>query len=446
MAAAVQSALVSTDPALLKAESIAAPFITGIAIIALFFGGLGGWAYVAPLNGAVLAPAVVRVEGNRKSVQHLDGGIVAEIRIAEGDRVERDQVLIVLDTTQAQAVVTLMTKQFDALQAQEARLVAEQNDLERITFPRTLLDRRDDPAIRTLLASEELQFSTRLTALRGQVSLLRQKSTQLQQQIRGSEAQLRSQVEQLRLIREELVAAKELFEKGHATLVRVRQLERNASALEGQAGDIDATIARLRQQIAESELQAIQLRNERFSTVAAELRDTQGKLLDMAPRLSSALDNLQRAEIRAPESGFIVGLTAFTVGGVIARGERIMDIVPDKEQLVLEAAIGVDDITEVTPGMTVEVSFAALKQRTAPIIYGTLTQISADRISDPRGGMPYFRGIVTIPPENLAEVKDELRLAPGMNANVMIPTTARTALSYLIRPFTASFEKAFREK
>jgi HlyD family type I secretion membrane fusion protein len=166
----------------------------------------------------------------------------------------------------------------------------------------------------------------------------------------------------------------------------------------------------------------------------------------MAPRLSSALDNLQRAEIRAPESGFIVGLTAFTVGGVIARGERIMDIVPDKEQLVLEAAIGVDDITEVTPGMSVEISFAALKQRTAPVIHGTLTQISADRISDPRAAAPYYRGIVAISPESLAEAKDELRLAPGMNASVLIPTTARTALSYLVRPFTASFDKAFREK
>jgi HlyD family type I secretion membrane fusion protein len=446
MAAETTSPLVSNDPELLRAESIAGPFLAGVAIIALFFGGLGGWAYVAPLTGAVMAPGVVRVEGNRKSVQHLEGGIVAEIRVAEGDHVERDQVLMVLDTTQSQAVVTLMGKQNDALLAQEARLVAEQTDADRITFPPSLANRRDDPSIRTLLQSEDLQFSTRQTAIRGQIGLQRQRIAQLQQQIRGAESQLRSQVEQLRLIREELVAAKELFDKGYGTLLRVRQLERNASALEGQAGDIEATIARLRQQIVEAELQMVQVRNERFSTVATELRDTQGKLLDMTPRLSAATDNLQRAELRAPESGFVVGLTAFTIGGVIQRGERIMDIVPDGDQLVLEVAIGVDDVTDVKPGMEVEVSFSALKQRTAPIIYGTLTQISADRISDPRSAVPYYRGIVTISPESLAEVKDDLRLSPGMNGTVMIPTTARTALSYLIRPFTASFEKAFREK
>ena len=446
MAAEATSPLVSTDPELLKAESIAGPFLSGLAIIGLFFGGLGSWAYVAPLTGAVMAPGVVRVEGNRKSVQHLDGGIVTEIRVAEGDRVERDQILLVLDTTQSQAVVTLMGKQSDALLAQEARLVAEQTDAERIVFPASLANRRDDPAIRTLLTSEELQFTTRMTAIRGQIGLQRQRVAQLQQQIRGAESQLRSQVEQLRLIREELAAAKDLFDKGYGTLLRVRQLERNASALEGQAGDIEATIARLRQQIVEAELQMVQVRNERFSTVATELRDTQGRLLDMAPRLSAALDNLQRAEVRSPETGYVVGLTAFTVGGVIQRGERIMDIVPDGDQLVLEVAIGVDDVTDVKTGMQVEVTFSALKSRTAPIIYGTLTQISADRISDPRSAMPYYRGIVTIAQDSLDEVKDELRLSPGMNGNVMIPTTARTALSYLIRPFTASFERAFREK
>jgi HlyD family type I secretion membrane fusion protein len=421
------------------------PMLLGLSVLVLFFFGLGGWAAYAPLTGAVVAPAVVKVEGNRKSIQHLDGGIVKEIKVKEGDRVEVNQVVIVLDDTQARAAVAVLAQQADVHRAQEARLMAEREEAKTIQFPGDLIKRRENADVATLLDTEQKQFTARRTALAGQIDVLRQRKEALEEQIKGLDAQRISVKEQLELIDEELKDQRKLFEKNLTLRSRVLQLERTAVALKGQHGEIIAGIARARQGIGEVESQMIQVRNERNTEVAKDLRETQAKLLDLVPRLQAAQDVLDRTVIRTPYGGFVVGLSVFSVGGVIARGDRVMDVVPTMTELMVEASINVDDIHDVHPGMRAEVHFTAYKQRVVPIIHGTVTHVSADRLTDQKTGAPYYTALVKVDEKELAEAK-EVKLHPGMAATVMIPTKERTALDYLLGPVVSAFDQAFRQK
>lgn len=420
----------------------------GLAIIAVFFGGLGGWAAYAPLNGAVVAPAVVKVEGNRKTIQHLDGGIVKELRVREGDRVEAGQTVIVLDDTQQRASVTMLSQQHDAYRAQQARLVAERDGAAQIAFPPDLIARRGEAEVAAIVEAERRQFEIRRTGLAGQVSVLKQRLRELEEQIRGSQAQETAQREQLALVAEQLKDQRYLMERGLTQRSRVLELERTAASIGGQAGEIAGNIAKSRQAIGEVELQIVQLQNERMTEIAKDLRDTQDKLLDLPPKLLAARDVLYRTELRSPYSGHVVGLAVFSVGGVIGKGEKVMDIVPARNELTVEASIGVDDVHEVRPGMRAEVQFLAFKQRVAPKIDGEVTHVSADRLTDAKTGVPYYTALIRVDEASLAEAKNkaELDLQPGMSASVMIPTRERTALDYLLGPVIGSFDHAFREK
>jgi HlyD family type I secretion membrane fusion protein len=429
-------------------DSARGPICMGLAVIALFFGGLGGWAAWAPLNGAVIGPAVVKVEGNRKTIQHLDGGIVKELRVREGDRVEAGQTVIVLDDTQPRATVTMLAQQHDAYRAQQARLLAERDEAEAIVFPADLVQRRDNAQVAGILGGETRQFAIRRAGLAGQISVLQQRIQQLEQQIRGAQAQEASQREQLALIREQLNDQRYLLDKGLAQRPRVLELERTAAAIVGREGEIVGHIAKSRQEIGEIELRIVQLHNDRMTEIAKDLRDTQDKLLDLPPKLQAAEDVLYRSELRSPYSGYVVGLSMFSVGGVIGKGEKVMDIVPSRNELTVEANINVDDIYEVRPGMRAEVQFLGFKQRVLPTIYGEVTQVSADRLTEPKTNVPYYTALIRVDESDLAEAKrtKNIELSPGMSATVMIPTRERTALDYLLGPVVASFEHAFREK
>ncbi len=417
----------------------------GVGVLTLFFGGLGGWAATAPLTGAVVAPAVVKVEGNRKSIQHLDGGIVRELKVREGDRVEAGQTVIVLEDTQARASVAVLAQQRDVSLAQEARLIAERDGASEVSFSRDLVARRDHPDVATLLDTETRQFAVRRTALTGQIAVLKQRVEALQEQIKGLEAQQISTKEQIELIAAELKDQHDLLRKNLTLRSRVLQLERSASALKGQSGEIAANIARARQTIGEVEMQMMQLRNERMTEVAKDLRETQAKLLDVIPRLQAAQDALDRTVIRTPYAGYVVALAVFSVGGVIVRGEKVMDVVPTMDELAIEASVNVDDIHDVLPGMRAEVHFTAYKQRVLPVIRATVMQVSADRLTDPKTSVPYYTALIKVDEKDLAEAKD-VKLYPGMAATVMIPTKERTALDYLLSPVMTSFDAAFRQK
>jgi membrane fusion protein, type I secretion system len=435
----------STAP---PSDSARAAIWTGFAVIALFFGGLGGWAAFAPLDGAVIGSAVVKVEGNRKTIQHLDGGIVKELRVREGDRVEAGQTVILLDDTQPRAAVTMLSQQLDAHRAQQARLLAERDDAEAIVFPADLLQRRDNAQVAGILGGENRQFAIRRAGLTGQVAVLQQRMQQHEEQIRGARAQQASQREQLALVRAQLKDQHYLLDKGLAQRPSVLELERTAAAIIGREGEITGQIAKSRQEIGEIELRIVQLRNDRMTEIASDLRDTQDKLLDLPPKLQAAEDVLHRTELRSPYAGYVVGLSIFSVGGVIAQGEKVMDIVPSRNELAVEANINVDDIHELHPGMAAKVQFLGFSRRVVPTIFGEVTQVSADRLTDAKTNAPYYTASIRLDENDLDEAKrtKHLELHPGMSATVMIPTQERTALDYLLGPLVASIGHAFREK
>jgi len=426
-------------------DSARGAMMAGAAIMAAFFLGLGGWAAFAPLNSAAVAPAVVKVEGNRKSVQHLEGGIVKELRVSEGDKVATEQTLILLDDTQARAAVDVYSKQYDELTAQEARLIAERDGAAAVQFPQALIARRAEPDVAAIIAGQTNLFKSRRTTLTGTVDVLRKKISQTQEQIVGLEGQAAAYKRQLQSTHNENNGLRDLFKKGYVPRQRMLELERSEAALEGQIAEVSSNILRARQSIEEVNVQIVQAQSDRLAQVANDLRDVQVKLLEIGPKVSSAKETLRRTEIRSPYAGVVVGLTAFSVGGVISPGEKIMDVVPEKGGLIVEATVAPEDVKDLHVGMRAEVHLTAYKQRTVPIIHGKVLQVSAERLTDTKTGTGYYLAQVKVDEQELAELKD-VRLAPGMPALVMIPTGERSALDYLLRPLTDSLNKSFREK
>lgn len=426
-------------------DSIRRPALVGWLIVAVFFGGFGLWSVQAPLNGAVVATGVVKVEGNRKSIQHLDGGIVKALRVKDGDHVQAGDVLLVLDETQAKAEYQVLSEQYLVLRATEARLLTELANGKELVMPAALAERSDDPYVAGIWSGQLKQFESRRAALDGQRKVIGEKIRQLQSQIDGGEAQVKAFGEQLESVRAEAASVAPLVEKMLLPRPRLLQLERTAYGLEGQIADARANIAKSRQAIAEQELQIAQLGNDRMADITKELHEVQARLLEVIPKRTNARAVLGRMEIRSPYTGRVVGLNVFSVGGVIQRGEKILDIVPDEDALTIEAQVAVEDISEVRPDMRAEVRLTAYQQRLLPLIHGEVVRVSADRLTDPRTNNPYY--VVSVRPDTteLARLPD-IRLYPGMPATVTIPTESRTAFDYLVGPLAASFNKAFRQK
>jgi HlyD family type I secretion membrane fusion protein len=417
----------------------------GIAIVLLFFGGLGTWAALAPLAGAIVAEGVVKVEANRQAVQHLEGGLVKEILVKEGELVREGQVLVRLDEITAKANADVLTAQYDALRALEARLVAERDAQQQIQFPDDLMARQYEPETASMLTGQINLFEARRRAFDGQRQLQEQKIAQLDDQIAGYDAQVKSNQRQMALIAEEAKGTRELWQKGWAPKTKVLALDRQTASLDGARGEAAANIARSKQQIGEARLQILQLTKDRLSEVADQLREAQTKLLDVEPRLRAARDTLEHTELKAPRGGYVVGLTAFTVGGVIAKGDHVLDVVPIESPLIVEGQVKPEDIEGLHPGVAAEVRLSAYKQRVVPKVHGTVTEVSADRITEPRNNVSYYQIHVALDQDELKALPS-VRLAPGMPAEIMVPTTARTALDYLLAPITAGFDKALREK
>jgi membrane fusion protein, type I secretion system len=426
-------------------ESITRVAAVGWLIIAIFFGLFGTWAAIAPLKGAVVANGLIKVEGNRKSVQHLEGGIVKELRVKEGDRVTAGDIVMVLDDSQARAEHEVLTRDLIVLRATEERLRTELAHHTQMTFPQDLKAYGDDRYVQEVWDAQVHQMEVRLAALDGQRQVIKEKIAQLESQIVGLEAQIRAYSSQVGSIKDERNSILPLMERGLVARPRVLQLERTADGLDGQIADAKANIAKARQAIAEQVQQTAQLDNDRMTDVAKDLRDTQAKLLEVIPKLMHARSVLDRIEIRSPYTGRVVGLSVFSVGGVINRGDKIMDVVPDRESLVVEAQVAVEDISQVHPDMRAEVHLTAYKQRTTPIVHGDVIQVSADRLTDGKTNNPYFVALVRVDEDELADLP-HIRLYPGMPATVMIPTVERTALDYLVGPLVMSFNHAFRQR
>jgi HlyD family type I secretion membrane fusion protein len=429
-------------------DSMRSAAIAGWVIILLFFGGFGAWAVTAPLHGAVVANGFVRVEGNRKSIQHLDGGIVKTLNVKDGDHVNAGDVLIMLDDNQARAEYNVLSQQLIVLRATEERLKAELAGASSLTMPKDLKAASDEhPDAVGIWNGQVHQFESRVAALAGARSIIKEKIAQLEAQIVGSDAQEKSYREQYDSVIKEKESLTSLVERGLVPKPRYLQLERSGQALGGQAAEAAANTAKARQGIAEQMQQTAQLDNDRMTEVTKDLRETQAKMLEVIPKLANAKAVLGRVDIRSPYSGEVVGLTVFSVGGVIMRGDKLMDVVPARDALIVEAQIAVDDIANVHPNMGADVHLIAYKQRITPVVRGNVIQVSADRLTEKRDGHdnPYYVALVRLDQADLDELP-QVQLYPGMPATVMIQTVERTALDYLVGPLMMSFNRAFRQK
>lgn len=424
---------------------VSKPITIGVIILVLFFGGFIGWAAFAPLGSAAIASGVVGVEGNTKTIQHLEGGIVDEILVKDGDFVTKGQILLTLQETQAQASLKLIRGRKMVALAELARLTAERDKEDTLVFSSWLLERQANLQVMKAMEGQQSIFDARLLARNGQKTILGQKIAQLDEEIKGLQGQIRSSNRQIELIKEEIRDVSELVKKRLAKTTRLRSLQRNAAELSGNRSQNLARIAQSNQAIGEIQLQISELGNAVLNEAVSELKNVQSMLFDLEEQERASVDVLNRTEIKAPNSGIVVNLSIFTTGGVIRSGDTLMDIVPMDQDLIVEAEVNTADIDVVQVGAAAHIRFPAFSQRTSQPVEGTVIGVSADSILNERSGAYYYQAIVRIDSLEGSNLKIE-QLRPGMQADVMIATGERTALDYFMNPILLSFNRAMTEQ
>jgi len=419
---------------------------TGMIVVGVFVIGFLGWAAVAPLDSALVAQGVVVVETHRKTIQHLEGGIVNTIYVTDGQKVAAGQPLVQLDDTEAKASLDLVRGQADALAAQQARLEAERDNADKINFPADLLARQgSDPKVAEAIRGEQNTFDTHRATLAKQQDIYNQRISENKRIIAGLQSQQSSVEQQSQLIGQESDSVQQLYNKGLSTLPRLLQLKRQAADLGGQHGQVSEKIAQVNLDSGEDELQIVNLRNQFLNDVVKDLRDVQTKRFEALDRLHAAKDVVARLRLTAPVAGKVVGLAVHTKGAVIRPGDTVLEIVPINDQLDVEAHVRPEDADDVHIGMMAKVNLGAYKQRRLPMITGTVTTVSADRLTDQKTGQAYFNVEIAV---DLAQLKDypDVKLIPGMPVDVSLETGSRTALEYFVEPITAVFRHGMRER
>ena len=414
-------------------KEVRAYIVFGIAVVVTLLGGLGVWAATIDLAGAVLAAGNVVVDSSVKKVQHPTGGVVGAIEVTEGQHVEAGDLLVRLDETVTRANLQMVVKQLDEIAVRQARLRAEQDNRTGIEYAADILARRNEPVLAEIMASETALFDNRRAAREGLKSQLRERIAQLREEIDGLIAQQTSRRQEHDFAKAEL----EGLEK-----------------LEGDIAQVAAATAQAKGKISEIELQILQLDQDLKTEVGKELRDQQGREAELSERRVAAEDQLKRIEIRAPQSGTVHQLSVHTVGGVITPSEPVMLIVPNADRLVIDAKVAPQDIDQVKIGQLAHVRFPAFNQRTTPDMTATVTRVSADLMMDhsrpangaaPADGIPYYSIRLALTEEAQAKLGD-LKLIPGMPAEIHITTGERTALTYFTKPLSDQFARAFRER
>ncbi len=419
--------------------------LVGAAIIAFFVIVGLGWGGMAPISGAAIANGVVSPDGRRRTVQHLEGGIIRQILVTAGTEVQAGDPLIVLEETQALAAHERILSQHRTYAAMEARLEAEQHSDPTVDFPEWLSGETINASTAEIVETQQTLFETRALAQRTRASILQQRIAQLNEEIIGMDAQTVSQERQLELIASELEDVQELVDRGLERRARLLALQRQEADIGGDLGANLAAISRARQAVGEAELQIINLEADRLDEIANELNQVRFEQASIEQELLRTRDILARTSITAPISGIVVQSRFFTTGGVIRPGEAILDIVPQEEELLIDAQVSPIDIDAVEVGMTAQVILSAYSQRRLPRIEGRVRSISADRLVDEATGTAYFLARIEVDPAQLADLGGEVTLSPGMPAEVFIVTGERTAIEYLLEPFIQSFRRAFRE-
>jgi len=404
-----------------------------------------------PMDAAVIGSGRVTVSGNRQAVQHRDGGIVSELAVREGQIVESGQVLLRVDTNELAAQERVLSRQTISARMLEARLLAQMSG--KTTFPRPAwiadLPERDRADADSTYQSQQTEFQSGAGSLGAQLSVVTQRIAQTESQISGLNGQIIATRRQIEITREQLADIKTLYDKGLATLSRVRSLESSVAELEGRFATLWTDRERLNGQIEELSQQQGELRAGRADTNAELLRQVQTELLTLEPKLVATRAQIDRAEVRATASGRVVGLTIFTEGGVISPGQTLMEIVPDSAPRVIEAQIRPQDAESVRPGQKAQIRFNVAHARRAPRLFGTVTSVSADQFVDERTGVSYFKVQAELPPEEVAKLEaavgEGADIGPGVPADVVIPIRGRTALGYLVDPLRDALWRSFRE-
>jgi HlyD family secretion protein len=426
-------------------KSIRLHLIIGLAVVVLLAGGLGGWASTAEISGALIAPGSIVVESSVKKVQHPTGGVVGEVRAHDGDLVKAGDVVVRLDDTVTKASLAIVTKNLDGLLARAARLQAEQQGLDKIVFPASLLGRADDPDVKNVITSETKLFEVRTTGRAGQKAQLRERVVQLKDEIAGLEAQTNAKDQEIALVQKELVGVRTLYDQHLVQLTRLTTLERDAARLTGERAQYVASRAQAKGKITETELQIIQVDKDLVSDVSKDLRETNDKIGEFVERKVTAEDQLRRVDIRAPQAGMVEQSTVHTVGGVITAGDAIMLIVPQADDLQVEAKVNPQDIDKLQVGQKTLLRLSAFNQRTTPELNGVVTRVSPDVTVEQRTGQTYYTIRVSMPPAEVARL-GEARLIPGMPVEAFVQTGDRTLMSYLVKPLSDQLMRAFREK
>ena len=423
----------------------------GLIIAALFFVLFLGWAAFARLDAAAYAPGTLVVSGQRQSVQHRDGGVVDAIYVREGQRVTRGQVLIRLAAAEVRAQERALASQSIRLLAQRARLEAEQLGQSHVVTPPEFasLSSEDRAEAATAIRLQQTELAARTAVLSAQRGALGQRVAQSGEQGRGYTEQAAAAREQLRLIDEQIAALKPVADKGFVSQTRMRELERARAELEGQRGQYAASVAQTRGAARENEIQVLEAERSFRERTASDLRDVETSLGEILPKWTAARDQLARTDIRSPATGAVVGLTVFTPGGVVAPGQKLMDIVPEKTPLLIQARIAPDDADDLSVGQRTLVKFSGLHERTLPNLDGKLTRLSADSFTDEKSGQSYFTGEVTVPRDQLELIQavrgHDFQLRAGMPVQILVPLRKRSALDYALEPLLGSFWSSFRE-
>jgi membrane fusion protein, type I secretion system len=424
-------------------RSIRKHLIFGLAVVLLLAGGLGGWASTVPISGALIAPGQVVVDSNVKKVQHPTGGVVGEVRVRDGDLVKAGDIVVRLDETVVRANLSIVNKALYGLWARQARLEAEQQGRNSITFPKMLLDLANEPDARDVMVSETKLFDVRVTSRAGQKAQLRERVSQLNEEIEGLTSQEKAKDKEITLVEKELVGVRQLYEQRLIQLTRLTTLERDAARLNGERGQYIASRAQAKGKITETELQIIQVDKDMASEVSKDMRETTDKIGEFIERKVTAEDQLRRIDIRAPQDGMVLQSNVHTVGGVITAGDAIMMIVPQADDLSVEAKVAPQDIDKLQIGQQTVLRFSAFNQRTTPELNGKVSRVSADVTTDQRSGQTYYTIRVSMQPDEIKRL-GEAKLVPGMPVEAFVQTGERTMLSYFMKPLSDQMLRSFR--
>lgn len=416
----------------------------GLTVVFLTFGVFGSWAAFAPLDSAAIAPGVVTVQSYRKTVQHLEGGIVKELKVRDGDLVAAGDALIILDDTQLQAESEVIKGQLIATQATEARLQAERDDQQKINFSK-MLESNSSRAIEAK-ETESQVFKARRISYLGEISVLEKRISQLGEQIKGLGAVIKTKESLDKSYFKEIKELNELLSEGFVDKQRLLDQERRLEMLRSEIADHRSEITKINLQINETQLQILQLRKNFNSEVVAQLAEVQVKTFDLQERLNAIKDRISRVVIRAPDSGMVLGMSIHTIGGVVSPGTPLLDIVPSLSDLLVEAQVSPMDIDRVDIGKLADIRFSAFSSSTTPVIEGEVVRVSADRLMDKETGMPYYLARVKLTDKGVQQLgRENLRLVPGMPAEVLINTGKRTMLQYLLQPASDIVAKSMVE-